>query len=300
MASPPMPSGSRLVASRCTCGQLPQDGLGGLGAAADQVLAVVEHDQQVLRGQGIEQGLQGRPARLGGDPQRLTDGRGHGVLVGDRGQLHQPDPVTGPVQQLGGHLQAQPGLAAPPGPGQRDQARGCHQGPDLGQLPVTADERRQLGRQIVRQRRMAQRAQRRELAPGGPPPAAGKSAPGGPGPSAGAPPDPEATRPAGERHAPARPPSPRAGPGPRSRPRPPGQRGAHPGPPGPRPSWDASPVCTPIRTRTCSPPGHACAARACCISSTAATHALGEENTAKNASPGYRPPCRHGRQAPTG
>ena len=75
------------------------------------MLAVVQHDQHVLRGQGIEQGLQDGPARLPGDPQRLGDGRRHRVLVGDRGQLHQPDPITGPVQQLGGHLQAQPGLA---------------------------------------------------------------------------------------------------------------------------------------------------------------------------------------------
>jgi hypothetical protein len=41
----------------------------------------------------------------------------------------------------------------------------------------------------------------------------------------------------------------------------------------------------PIRTRTCSPAGQACAFIACCISSTAAMHARGEENTAKNASP---------------
>jgi hypothetical protein len=47
----------------------------------------------------------------------------------------------------------------------------------------------------------------------------------------------------------------------------------------------ASPVCTPIRTRTRSPPGHACAASARCICVAAATHARGEENTAKNASP---------------
>ena len=56
----------------------------------------------------------------------------------------------------------------------------------------------------------------------------------------------------------------------------------------------ASPQCTPIRTRTGSPPGHPCAAMACCIASTAATHARGEENTAKNASPCVsisRPSC---------
>jgi hypothetical protein len=112
----------------------PHDGIGGLGAGTDQVLAVVQHDHHILEGEGIEQGFQGRPARLGGDPQRLTDGQGHAVLVGDRGQLHQPDPITGPIQQPGSQLQAQPGFAAPPGPGQRDQAARCHQGPDLGQL----------------------------------------------------------------------------------------------------------------------------------------------------------------------
>ena len=126
------------------------------------MLAVVQHDRRILRGQGIQQGLQGRPARLPGQPQRLTDGRRHRVLVGDCGQLHQPDPITGPIQQLSGHLQAQPGLATSPRPGQRDQASRSHQGPDFGQLPAAADKRRQLGREIVRQRRVPQRAQRRE------------------------------------------------------------------------------------------------------------------------------------------
>jgi len=141
----------------------PQDRVGGLGAAVDQVLAVVQHDQDVLRGQRIDQGPGDRPARLPGDPQRPGNRRRHRVLAGDRRELHQPHPVTGSVQHLGGHLQAQPGLATPPGPGQGDQARGLHQRPDLCQLPAAADEPRQLGRQIVRQRRAAQRAQRREL-----------------------------------------------------------------------------------------------------------------------------------------
>ena len=56
----------------------------------------------------------------------------------------------------------------------------------------------------------------------------------------------------------------------------------------------ASPQWIPIRTRTRSPPGQANAPMACCISSTAATHARGEENTAKNSSPCVstsRPSC---------
>jgi hypothetical protein len=48
---------------------------------------------------------------------------------------------------------------------------------------------------------------------------------------------------------------------------------------------DASPVYIPIRTRTPSPPGQVRAARARCISIAAATQAVGDENTAKNASP---------------
>jgi hypothetical protein len=47
----------------------------------------------------------------------------------------------------------------------------------------------------------------------------------------------------------------------------------------------ASPVWTPIRTRTRSPSGHGCDSMACCICATAATQAFGEANTAKNASP---------------
>jgi hypothetical protein len=53
----------------------------------------------------------------------------------------------------------------------------------------------------------------------------------------------------------------------------------------PAAALSASPVCTPIRTRTCSPAGQACAAKARCICVTAAMHARAEENTAKNASP---------------
>ena len=84
------------------------------------MLAVVEHDQNVLRGKGIEQDLQNGSSRLDGYPQRLADGRRHRVFVRDGSELDQPDPVAGPIQQLGGGLQAQPGLARASGPGQGD------------------------------------------------------------------------------------------------------------------------------------------------------------------------------------
>ena len=157
-----MPSGSRLVASRCTRGHCRTIASAVLAHPPIRCSQLSSHDQHILQRQGIQQRLQRRPARLGGQPQRLRDGRRHRVLVGDRGQLRQPHPVPGPIQQLGRHLQPQPGLAAPAGPGQGDQPRRFHQRPDLGHLPVPADERRQLGGQIVRQRRVAQRPQRRE------------------------------------------------------------------------------------------------------------------------------------------
>jgi len=59
------------------------------------------------------------PARLRRHPQRPGDDRRDRVRVGDRGQLGQPHPVAGSVEQFGGHLQAQPGLPGPAGPRSR-------------------------------------------------------------------------------------------------------------------------------------------------------------------------------------
>jgi hypothetical protein len=89
----------------------PHDRLSDLGAGADQVLAVIQHDQHILGGQGIQHGLQDRPARWPGNPQRPGNRRRHTVLVLHRGQFHQPHPITPAIKQPGRHLQTQPGLA---------------------------------------------------------------------------------------------------------------------------------------------------------------------------------------------
>ena len=65
MVSPPMPSGSRLVAIRWTLGHLSKMALATSAHALDQVLAVVEHDEHVLELEGVEQGLEHRADRLG-------------------------------------------------------------------------------------------------------------------------------------------------------------------------------------------------------------------------------------------
>ena len=144
-----MPSGSRLVASRCTRGQrrmIASAALAQPPIRCSQLSTTIS----TSCGARASSSASSAPARPGGQPQRLADGRRHPILVGDRGQLRQPHPVPGPIQQLGSHLQAQPGLAAPAGPGQGDQPRRFHQGPDLGDLPLAADERRQLGREVAR------------------------------------------------------------------------------------------------------------------------------------------------------
>ena len=96
------------------------------------MLAIVQHDQQVQRDQGLDQALQGWPAGLGGNAQRPGDRGRHGVALGDRGQLDQPHPVAAAVEHLGRYLKAQPRLAASAGPGQRHQPGGPGQDPDLG------------------------------------------------------------------------------------------------------------------------------------------------------------------------
>ena len=184
-------------------------------------------------------------------------------------------------------------------PGQGDQPRRFHQGPDLCHLPLAADERRQLGGQVVRQRRVAQRPQRREprlqarrLQLEDPLRAAQVLQP--------------VAAQIGQRRA-------RRQPVPHQRSRrlrrqhlPPVRGRGHPAarcpsrPTSPVAVRAASPQWIPIRTRTRSPPGHACPAMACCICSTAATHPRGEENTAKTHPPACPPRGRRARPAPTG
>ena len=252
-----MPSGSRLVASRCTRGQrrtIASAVLAHPPIRCSQLSSTISTSCSARASSRASSA--GRPG-CAASRSASRDGRRHRVLVGDRGQLHQPHPVPGPVQQLGRHLQPQPGLAAPAGPGQGDQATGFHQRPDLGHLPVPADERRQLGGQIVRQRRVAQRPQRRELRGQARRRAAGRSVPGGPGPSAGARPDRPAPRPAAARPAPAPPPPPTPAPAPRAPTAATRAARCTSRPTRPVAVRAASPQWMPIRTRTCSPPGQA-------------------------------------------
>ena len=79
----------------------------------EQVLAVVQHQQQLLAVQELRQRLAGVLAGPGGQREHRRDriiDPGH---VADRGQLSEPRAVGEPRRHLGGGLQPQPGLAHP-------------------------------------------------------------------------------------------------------------------------------------------------------------------------------------------
>ena len=290
-----MPSGSRLVASRCTRGQrrtIASAVLAQPPIRCSQLSTTISTSCSARASSSASSA--GRPG-WAASRSASRDGRRHRVLVGDRGQLRQPHPVPGPVQQLGGHLQPQPGLAAPAGPGQGDQARGLHQGPDLGHLPVPADERRQLGRADCSAAPGCPATAAAGTPRAGPPPCSWKIRSGRPRSFS------RCTAQIGQRRA-------RRQPVPHQHRRrlrhqhlPPVADRGHPGGPvhlqAHQARWPSAP---PPRNGCPSAPGPAprparhAPAMACCICSTAATHPRGEENTAKNASPCVstsRPPC---------
>ena len=94
--------------------------------------------------------------RLGSGPLgqlRNPQGGGHSgpdqLGIGDLGQRHEPGAVREGLQQGGGDLHGQAGLARPGRPGHTDQAAGVQQPLELGELAAAADEAGALGREVV-------------------------------------------------------------------------------------------------------------------------------------------------------
>ena len=149
---PGLPShGQRLPAGRqhphiITRRQQPRAQLRG---RADHVLAVIQHQQQLLPGQHPRQRLVRRHPRLLGYPQRRGHHRRHLRRVLDRRQLRQPGPVGEPARHLPGHLAGQPGLPYPARPGHRHQPALLKQRRHLAQRPAPADEARQRSREAM-------------------------------------------------------------------------------------------------------------------------------------------------------
>ena len=98
-----------------------------------------------------------------------------------RRQFDEPDPVARAVEELGGDLQGEPGLARSAGTGKGHQTRRSRpESRTSSSSSLPSDERRRLGGQVVGQRRIVERAQRAGTQSADPRRGAGRSAPGGP------------------------------------------------------------------------------------------------------------------------
>ena len=161
MVSPSMLSASRLLAMTFTCGQLRKSSRDDLRTIGNQVLAIIQHEQQVARAQRLDSAWsaardQGTSRMPDGIDQRLRNqGR-----IGDR-SITRPTRRRAEIGQAGRRrcLERQPRLARAAGAGQREQPRRGEKAFDLRHFALAPDEAGDLRGQIVWQN--FERAQRR-------------------------------------------------------------------------------------------------------------------------------------------
>ena len=137
----------------CIAGQAGND----LGAIGEKLLEVVEDEQAgpvaQVRPERVLDWLLGRLA----DAER---GRDHGLDPGgiaDRGQVDEPRPVGECLAHIAGDRKRETGLAAAARSGQRDDPGRAQLVAHRGAFAVTADEARDLARQVRRHLGCAQR-----------------------------------------------------------------------------------------------------------------------------------------------
>jgi len=125
-----------------------QQRIGQARRCVDHMLAIVEHNHDLLRTERVRRGLRRCRARNEFKPECGGDGDRDEVRIGQRRQLGGPDPIGERRQLLSCDLEAKPRLADASGAGQGDQAVGGAKAQDLGQLGVTADQFGNLLRQV--------------------------------------------------------------------------------------------------------------------------------------------------------
>ncbi len=120
-----------------------------LRAPLEQMLRIVEHEQQLLRGKIVAERLDHGPRGLLLDLERPGYDLRHEMRIRERGELHQPDSVGKRVDQAARHFDGQARLARTAGPAQRHQPIRRHQLLELRDLVSATDETRQLIGQVV-------------------------------------------------------------------------------------------------------------------------------------------------------
>ncbi len=141
-------------------GTRPQHALDERRDSLDEVLAVVEQQQDLVRPQPLGDRLLDRFPRSLTEAQHLGQLSGNARLVGDSGQVDEPHAVAEGLQQTSGCLQRQPRLAAAARTRERHEPMVGEPRHDRGQLRLAPHEVVEAHRQVGRHRR--QRSQRRE------------------------------------------------------------------------------------------------------------------------------------------
>ena len=133
------------------------------GDPGDDVLAIVEHEEEVAVGQRRAQQLARRPARGRlAHAERSEHGLGHQRVGSEARQLDYAHAVAMLILDAFGDLQGQAGLAGAPGARERDEPPGSEEIDQLTQLPLAPHERGRRRRQASRAaRRGVQRRERR-------------------------------------------------------------------------------------------------------------------------------------------
>ena len=112
-----------------------------------EVLAVIQHQQRPGLSQHLGHDVQPGAGRDGRDRARHRPG--DRLRPGQRRQVDPPDPAGKTRRERGRQPQRQPGLAGPPGPGQREQPPLPQQIRTPRQIPGPPHERADLGREVA-------------------------------------------------------------------------------------------------------------------------------------------------------
>ncbi len=144
----------------------PQDGLGHLADGSEQVLAVVEHDQQVTTLEHFDKAFECRTALVTLHIERRRDRIRSQCRLADGRQIAQPHAIGVTADTDLGEAQCQPRLPHSTRSDQREEARALQHRGELGHVVLAPDERRQRQRKCqLRVRDRQARIRRRAVGP---------------------------------------------------------------------------------------------------------------------------------------
>src|ERR1700736_3039713 len=104
------------------------------------MLAIVEHEQELLRGERIRDAIRRCNVTAEIETERGGDGDRHEVGIRQRRELDRPNPVDEFGQQVPGDLEAETRLPDPSSTRQGDQTVGGGEAQDLLELQIAADQ----------------------------------------------------------------------------------------------------------------------------------------------------------------